>query len=133
MTDDAGNQKESKKTKRVGRGGPRARSGRPKGKVNAKTLEIQAAAKLYAGDALQALVDVAQNSSSDGARVAAASALLDRGYGRPRQAIEHSGNVVTPGVLMIPAAPDATAWARAVAERQASLVALVPPPAEDAA
>ena len=36
-----------------------------------------------ARDALPALVDVAKNSRSDAARVAAANSLLDRGYGKP--------------------------------------------------
>jgi hypothetical protein len=36
-------------------------------------------------------VQVAQSSESDAARVAAANALLDRGYGKPRQGVEHTG------------------------------------------
>lgn len=81
-------EKESNKTKR---GGARPGAGRPKGRKSSKTLEIEAKAKLYAGDALQALVDVAQNSENDSARVSAAQAILDRGYGKPRQALEHTG------------------------------------------
>lgn len=65
--------------------------GRPPGRKNSSTLEIEAKAKKYAGDALKALLDVARNSENDSARVAAASALLDRGYGRPKQALEHTG------------------------------------------
>jgi hypothetical protein len=114
-------------------GGKRPGSGRRRGARTKKTIEIQEAAKKYAGDALAALAEIVKDGTSEAARISAATALLDRGYGKPRQAIEHSGNVVTPGVLMIPAAPDAGSWARAVAERQASLVALVPPPSEDAA
>jgi hypothetical protein len=126
MSDIDENQKQSKKTKGVGRGGPRPRSGRPKGRVSAKTLEIQEAAKRYADDALSALVDVALNGRSEGARVAAASALLDRGYGRPRQAIEHTGNVGASGVMIVPEAPDPETWAREVAARQAALAGVVP-------
>lgn len=74
-----------------GRGGFRPGAGRPKGAKHAKTLEIEAAAKRYAGDALKALLHVATKGESEGARVAAAVALLDRGYGKPRQAVEHSG------------------------------------------
>jgi hypothetical protein len=73
------------------RGGKRPGAGRPKGRKDAKTLEIEAAAKEYAGDALRALVKVARRGKSEGSRVAAAVALLDRGYGRPRQSLEHSG------------------------------------------
>ncbi len=85
------NQKESIKST-GGKGGARPRAGRPKGRKNAATLEIEAAAKAFAGNALEALNFIAQKSKSDSARVAAAVALLDRGYGRPRQALEHSGD-----------------------------------------
>lgn len=74
-----------------GRGGRRPNAGRPKGRKSAYTLEIEAAAKEYAGDALKTLAAVAKTSENDSARVAAANALLDRGYGKPRQAVEHSG------------------------------------------
>lgn len=67
------------------------RVGRPPGTKNLKTLEIEAAARAYAGDALKALLHVATKGESEGARVAAAEALLSRGYGKPRQAVEHSG------------------------------------------
>lgn len=78
-------EKQSKSISR--RGGKRPGSGRPKGRKDAKTLEIEAAAKRYAGDMLKALVHVAKKSKSDSARVAAAIAVLDRGYGRPHQAV----------------------------------------------
>ncbi len=67
---------------------------RPKGAKNHATIEIETRAREHAGDAIAALVEVAKDKKS-AARVAAASALLDRGYGRPKQAIEakHSGKV----------------------------------------
>jgi hypothetical protein len=37
--------------------------------------------------ALDVLVDVAENGSSEAARVSAANAILDRGYGRPIQGV----------------------------------------------
>ncbi len=77
-------------------GGARPGAGRPKGRKNSRTLEIEAAAQKYAGKALLALFTVATESDSDSARVAAATALLDRGYGRPRQAVEHNGNPDNP-------------------------------------
>jgi hypothetical protein len=40
-------------------------------------------AREYTHDAVDALVDVMQSSQSDSARIAAANAILDRGYGRP--------------------------------------------------
>ncbi len=75
-------------------GGKRAGAGRKPGQKNAITIEIETRAREHAGDAIAALVEVARNKESP-ARVAAASALLDRGYGRPKQAIEakHSGKV----------------------------------------
>lgn len=72
-------------------GGKRPGAGRPKGAKNKRTLEIEAAAKEFAPVALQALAEIAQSSESDSARVAASSALLDRAYGKPRQAHEHTG------------------------------------------
>jgi hypothetical protein len=91
-----------KESKRIsGRGGKRLGAGRPKGRKSAKTLEIEAAAKAFSGDALRALVAIARKGISESARVAAATALLDRGYGRPRQALEHSGAVtVLPQVVV---------------------------------
>jgi hypothetical protein len=91
-----------KKSKQInGRGGVRPGAGRPKGQKDAKTLEIEAAAKRYAGDALKALLHVAKHGTSEGARVAAAVALLDRGYGKPRQAVEHSGPGGEPVQVMV--------------------------------
>lgn len=73
------------------RGGARPGSGRPKGRKSAKTLEIEAAARQYRDDALKALAHVMAHSENDSARVAAANSILDRGFGRPRQALEHTG------------------------------------------
>ena len=89
-----------KKSDGFSRGGKRAGSGRPRGGKNPKTLEIQAAARLYAGDALAALRHVAHKGESEGARVSAAVALLDRGYGRARQSVELSGAVELPTIVI---------------------------------
>ena len=70
---------------------PKKRGGRRPGQRNKATLEIQAAAKVYAGDAIRALVYVARKGKSEAARVSAATVLLERGYGRPRQSVEMSG------------------------------------------
>lgn len=91
---------ESKKIQRIGsgRGGKRPGAGRKRGRPAApqkattvQRNDIADAAKEYADLALRALIDVATSGESEAARVTAASALLDRGYGRPRQAIEHTG------------------------------------------
>jgi len=68
-------------------GGMREGSGRPVGAVNKATsglkLNLSELAREYTNDALDALVNVMQSSESDSARIAAATAILDRGYGRP--------------------------------------------------
>jgi len=68
-------------------GGMREGSGRPAGASNKATSELKSnlseLAREYTNDALDTLVDVMQSSQSDSARIAAATAILDRGYGRP--------------------------------------------------
>jgi hypothetical protein len=48
-------------------------------------------AKEHAPAALETLRDIAQSGQSESARVSAATALLDRAYGKPPQALEHTG------------------------------------------
>lgn len=48
-------------------------------------------ARKHTDVALGALVRVAKKSESDAAVVSAANGILDRGYGRPAQSVEHSG------------------------------------------
>ena len=68
-------------------GGMREGSGRPAGAANKAASELKInlseLAREYTNDALVTLVDVMQSSQSDSARIAAATAILDRGYGRP--------------------------------------------------
>lgn len=72
-------------------GGRRPGAGRPKGRKNDLTLQIEAAAQKHGKDAIAALVKIAKHGESEAARIAAATAILDRGFGKPRQAVEHSG------------------------------------------
>jgi len=71
-------------------GGMREGSGRPVGAGNKATSELKLnlseLAREYTIDALDALVDVMKSGKSDSARIAAATAILDRGYGRPTTA-----------------------------------------------
>jgi hypothetical protein len=82
-------------------GGMREGSGRPVGAVNKATsglkLNLSELAREYTNDALDVLVGVMQSSQSDSARIAAANAILDRGYGRPTTAqVDNStGHVIT--------------------------------------
>jgi hypothetical protein len=50
--------------------------------------ELREAAREFTDDALQALVSICKNGKTESARVAAANALLDRGYGKPAQTID---------------------------------------------
>ena len=72
------------------RGGKRKGAGRPAGAVNRATAEQKARlseiARGYTEIAFSALVEVAQKGQSDTARISAACAILDRGFGRPREA-----------------------------------------------
>lgn len=65
--------------------------GRPRGSLNKATKEVKEAAKKYTKKALKTLVDITEKGENESARVAAARELLDRAYGRPTQAVEHSG------------------------------------------
>lgn len=71
------------------------RGGRKKGTSNKATREVKQSLEIlaqgHADTALQALVDVARKGESEAARVSAAVAILDRGFGRPRQAVEVAG------------------------------------------
>lgn len=77
------------------RGGRRLGAGRPQGGKSRATKQAKATlselARSHTTTALNVLVSVAQKGESESARVAAANAILDRGYGKPRQAHEHSG------------------------------------------
>ena len=72
----------------MSRGGTRPGAGRPAGSENADTAAMRAALSgLLEGQvhiAIEALADIAQNGSSEAARVSAACAILDRTHGRPR-------------------------------------------------
>lgn len=77
------------------RGGRRPGAGRPQGGKSRATKQAKATlsdlAKAHTATALQVLVDVAKKGESESARVAAANAILDRAYGKPSQALQHSG------------------------------------------
>lgn len=83
----------------AGHGGRRAGAGRPAGSPNRATKEAGARlselAQARAEDALAVLAEVMQDETQTGsARIAAATALLDRGFGRPGQAMQIDTNAV---------------------------------------
>lgn len=76
----------------TGHGGPRPGAGRKPGKVSKAKIDIAERAKSHGEAALLTLAEIMQDTEAPhSARVSAANALLDRGFGRPMQAVEHSG------------------------------------------
>lgn len=77
------------------RGGKRDGAGRKKGSIARATIEQKATladlAKSHTETAILTLVRVMEHGESEAARVSAANSVLDRGYGKPSQAVEHTG------------------------------------------
>ena len=66
-----------------GKGGARPGSGRKKGSPNKATASLRDIAREYTDEAVKGLVAVLRNAGEPAAaRVAAANAILDRGYGK---------------------------------------------------
>lgn len=74
-----------------GPGGRREGAGRKPGVPNKATAEIKAIAQQYTDKAIKALAQIVESSESDAARVSAANALLDRGWGKAVQGVEVTG------------------------------------------
>ncbi|MGH6866275.1 MAG: hypothetical protein ACREDO_08935, partial [Methyloceanibacter sp.] len=83
-------EKQSKESNVMARGGTRPGAGRKKGKVSGAKRELAEMARKYAEAALLTLVEIATGDGAASARVSAATAILDRAYGKPPQALEHS-------------------------------------------
>lgn len=80
--------------------------GRPKG-----VEEVQNLARAHTPAAIKALINITENvKAPPPARVAAAVALLDRGWGKPTQPTEHSGEVVQRVISGEPLTPEQ--WAQ---------------------
>ena len=63
--------------------------------MNKVTADIRAAAQAYTDDALATLAQIMKAGASEAARVAAANSILDRGFGKPRQAMDVDAQVKT--------------------------------------
>ena len=73
----------------TGKGGfQKGVSGNPGGKKRKALGELSAAAREYAGLALDTIVDICTKAKADRDRLAAARELLDRGFGRAIQAVD---------------------------------------------
>jgi hypothetical protein len=69
---------------------PKGTSGNPRGRPPVPR-DIRTLAKAQSQGALMALGEIMRRGKPDAARVSAAVALLDRAWGKPVQAVEHSG------------------------------------------
>ena len=67
------------------------RGGRAKGTPNKITADIKALAQQYGALAIKRLAHLVEHAESEQAQVAAIRELLDRGYGKSKQELEHSG------------------------------------------
>ena len=72
----------------IGKPFQKGQSGNPGGRPK-QIAEVKELARQHMPAAIEALVSIMNNpKASDAARVSAASALLDRGYGKPQQHID---------------------------------------------
>ena len=76
--------------------------GRPKGVKNKASGELQLLARQYTKAALTELVRLSTKAESEQARVAACREILDRGYGKPAQAVTgpDGESLTIPGAVM---------------------------------
>jgi hypothetical protein len=73
--------------------GAKTGGGSRAGKPNKATADIKALAQIHADKAIATLVEIMQDKSQPAAaRVAASDKLLDRGFGKAKQAIDHSSS-----------------------------------------
>ncbi len=72
--------------KNQGSGGARPGAGRKKGSPNKATRTLKELAREYTSEAVEALIEVVRTETG-AARVSAANAILDRGYGKPSQVL----------------------------------------------
>lgn len=67
------------------------RGGRTKGVPNKATADIKEIARQYTSQAIEQIVALMSNAASEQVRFAAAKELIDRGYGKSPQSMEHTG------------------------------------------
>lgn len=69
------------------KGGARPGAGRKAGGSNSVAPDIKQLARKYAHEAIETVYNVMKKSKIEGNRVAAAQILMDRGFGKPTQAM----------------------------------------------
>ena len=78
--------------------------GRQPGVLNKATADLKAIASDYGQEAIDKLVALMRTSENEQVQKSAADSLLDRGYGKPTQAVEGTMNVTTRAVYLDPTA-----------------------------
>lgn len=72
-------------------GGKREGAGRPKGRRNKVTADIKEIAQGFGEEAIIQLVEIMRDGEAPhAARVAATKEVLDRGYGKSQQFVDHT-------------------------------------------
>lgn len=74
-------------------GGKRPGAGRKPGIPNKATAEVQTLARAYVPAVLKEMARLALKAESETARVAAGNTILDRAFGKAKQAVEHELDV----------------------------------------
>jgi hypothetical protein len=92
MSDVENNEKQRPVGGRSGKGFLPGQSGNPGGRPK-EIGQVRDLARQHTTLAVKTLVHVMQHGTKDAARVAAAQALLDRGWGRPQQTMDVDGGV----------------------------------------
>ena len=75
--------------------------GRPKGVSKLVVADVRALARTYGEDGIEALVSIMETAKTPpAARVAAAIAVLDRGWGKTSQQMDMAGTVTLESLIM---------------------------------
>ena len=87
-------------------GGRRPGAGRKRGSNSRATRDqkvtLSDLARSHATTAIETLVILATQADSDSAKISACKELLDRGYGRAPQAVEHEGDLTFNIISAVP-------------------------------